>query len=212
MALPPNQNHSFRLLALSLFSSFGLGMMLPAAAHNVEVSGNVAATMHLEPSHNPKAGEPALVWFALTQQGGELVPLEQCNCRLAIYREPRSSRATPLLQPVLKPIDAERYQGIPGSEVTFPQSGIYIMALSGSPKAGANFQPFELTYSVTVTAGSARPATQASAAQLTPINTISASQPETDAGMPVWQMGAIASVLAIGLGIGVSKLNYKQRK
>ena len=39
-------------------------------AHEVEVSGDVAATFHLEPNHNPRAGETAKVWFALTRRGG----------------------------------------------------------------------------------------------------------------------------------------------
>jgi hypothetical protein len=48
-------------------------------AHEVEVSGDVAATFHLEPNHNPRAGEKSRVWFALTRKGGQIIPLEQCN-------------------------------------------------------------------------------------------------------------------------------------
>lgn len=214
MALLPNRNPSLRLVLVSIYSCLGLVTIASSAiAHNVEVSGNVAATMHLEPNHHPKAGEPALVWFALTRQGGELVPLEQCNCRLAIYREPRLPGATPLLQPTLTSIDAEHYQGIPGSKVTFPQSGAYLMALSGTPKAGASFQAFELTYPVTVTAGHSRPAAKVSSEQPTTGAITSFSEPSADSTIPVWQIGAIVvSSLVIGLWLGAILLKGWQRK
>lgn len=211
MALLPNQNRRFYLIFLALYSSVKLGVSVPPAiAHNVEVAGDVAATMHLEPNHNPKAGEPALVWFALTRQGGELIPLKQCNCRLAIYPEPRSPGSLPVLQPALTSIDAERYQGIPGSEVTFPQSGLYIMALSGTPKAGANFQPFELTYPITVTAGQPRSVTQKPTEQPTIAAARSASGQSAETSPLVWQIGTGVGALAIGLG--TIALKRQQRK
>ncbi len=122
----------------------------PAIAHNVQVSGDVAATFHLEPNHNPKVNQPARTWFALTRRGGEIIPLAKCNCYLAVYATPRSTNAVPLMRPTLKATSAERYKGIPGAEITFPRSGIYELELVGSPKPGANFKPFTFTYQVTV--------------------------------------------------------------
>ncbi len=131
-----------------------LGLLIsPALAHNVEVSGDVAATFHLEPNHNPKAGEPAQTWFALTRKGGQIIPLEQCNCKLAVYSQPRSQDASPVLQPPLRATSAERYKSIPGAEIVFPKPGAYELELSGTPKAGANFKPFKLKYNVTVAGG-----------------------------------------------------------
>ncbi|MEG3850825.1 hypothetical protein QT971_27295 [Microcoleus sp. herbarium19] len=119
-------------------------------AHEVEVSGDVAATFHLEPNHNPRAGETAKVWFALTRRGGQIIPLEQCNCKLAVYPKSRKQRDKPLMQPPLKAVSAERYQGIPGADIVFPKAGIYELELSGKPKTPANFKPFKLSYTVTV--------------------------------------------------------------
>ncbi|MGF1492213.1 MAG: hypothetical protein ACFBSC_07140 [Microcoleaceae cyanobacterium] len=119
-------------------------------AHEVEVSQDVAATFHLEPNHNPKAGEPAQVWFALTRRGGAIIPLSQCNCQLRVYAEPKTTDTKPLLTPSLKPISAEKYQGIPGATVTFPRTGRYTLEISGKPKGEISFKPFEFTYSVTV--------------------------------------------------------------
>jgi hypothetical protein len=119
-------------------------------AHEVEVSGDVAATFHLEPNHNPRAGQPARVWFALTRRGGQIIPLEQCNCKLAVYLKERKEGDKPLMQPPLKAVFAERYKGIPGAEIVFPKAGIYQLELSGTAKTKANFKPFELSYTVTV--------------------------------------------------------------
>ncbi|HEY9632748.1 MAG TPA: hypothetical protein V6D14_05050 [Coleofasciculaceae cyanobacterium] len=145
-------NSMFRL---NLAKSLGLLLVsaliaAPVVAHEVEVSGDVAATFHLEPSHNPKAGKSAQTWFALTRKGGQIIPLSQCNCLLAVYPKPRAENAKPLLTPQLRAISAERYQGIPGAEIVFPRAGAYDLVLSGTAKSGANFKPFTLTYTVNV--------------------------------------------------------------
>ncbi|MFB8795981.1 MAG: hypothetical protein U7126_17585 [Microcoleus sp.] len=119
-------------------------------AHEVEVSGDVAATFHLEPNHNPRAGETARVWFSLTRRGGQIIPLEQCNCKLAVYPKGYKEGDTALMEPPLKAISAERYKGIPGADIVFPKAGIYELELSGTAKTAANFKPFKLTYTVTV--------------------------------------------------------------
>ncbi|OCQ94663.1 hypothetical protein BCD67_04125 [Oscillatoriales cyanobacterium USR001] len=119
-------------------------------AHEVEVSGDVAATFHLEPNHNPRAGEQSRVWFALTRKGGQIIPLDQCNCQLAVYSHPHKEEDKPLMQPRLEAISAEQYKGIPGANIVFPKAGIYDLEISGNAKAGANFKPFELNYTVTV--------------------------------------------------------------
>ena len=143
--LTPGKN-----LGLILLSTL---IAAPVAAHTVQVSGDVAATFHIEPNHNPKAGEPAKAWFALTKKGGTIIPLSQCNCQLAIYPKPHPQNSQALMKPPLSAITAEKYQGIPGAEIIFPKAGAYELELSGTPKAGANFKPFRLTYTVNVGAG-----------------------------------------------------------
>lgn len=144
--LSPRSSAKFSLRLLFL-----LGLLVaPVRAHDVEVGGDVAATFHLEPNHNPRAGETAEVWFALTRRGGKVIPLDRCDCQLAVYSEPRSSDDEPLIEPELNAISVERYSGIPGAEIVFPQAGSYELELKGAPKAGANFQEFELSFPVTV--------------------------------------------------------------
>ena len=155
--LPPLRlNNKFTSFLVIFSCGFGFftithfPKIIPSFAHTVEVSGNVAATFHLEPDHNPKAGETSQVWFALTRKGGEIIPLSKCECQLFIYTEPRKETDQPLMTPELLPISAEKYQGIPGSNVVFPAIGQYKLELVGTPKNNNDFQPFKFTYSVTV--------------------------------------------------------------
>jgi hypothetical protein len=90
------------------------------------------------------------VWFALTRRGGQIIPLEQCNCKLAVYPKNHKDGDKPLMQPPLKAVSAEKYQGIPGADIVFPKAGIYELELSGRTQNKANFKPFKLTYTVTV--------------------------------------------------------------
>jgi hypothetical protein len=121
-----------------------------AIAHQVQVVAEIAGTWHIEPNHNPKAGVPVLTWIALTRRGGKLLPLNQVNCGLAVYKKPRKSADKPILQPTLTPIAAEKYQDIPGATITFPKVGLYQLELNCSPKGKENFKPFRMQYDVTV--------------------------------------------------------------
>ncbi|OLP16198.1 hypothetical protein BST81_22615 [Leptolyngbya sp. 'hensonii'] len=128
-------------------------MLSPARsmlAHNIQTKGNVAATFHIEPNHNPKAGQSSRAWFALTRRGGQPISLSQCDCRLAVYAVPRSRNPQPILQPTLKAIAVEQYKGVPGTEITFPKAGGYDLVLTGKPKQPGDFPAFQFTYSVNV--------------------------------------------------------------
>ena len=131
---------------------------MPIYAHEVEISGEVGATLHIEPDDKPRAGEPTQVWFALTAKGGRVIPLSECNCNLKVYSEPSKQGATPLLEPPLKEKAVELYQNIPSAEVSFPKIGAYKLELSGSPKPNAKFSRFNLSYKVVV-ASKAEPST-----------------------------------------------------
>jgi hypothetical protein len=127
---------------------FVLGMNVPQAiAHNVKVDDQVAATFHLEPNHNPRAGEAAKIWFALAKKGGEAIPLADCDCTLTVRQ-----KETVVATPVLSALDVEQYRGIPAATFTFPAVGLYSLRLSGKPKT-TGFNPFNLDYEVTVQAG-----------------------------------------------------------
>jgi hypothetical protein len=107
----------------------------------------VGGTLHLEPNDTPRAQEDTLIWLALTQRGGRVIPLEDCNCTLRIYQG-----NTMLAQPYLQPTSAEGYEGIPSATFLFPTVGTYTLVFEGRPVDGADFEPFELGYTVTVAA------------------------------------------------------------
>lgn len=179
---------------------------LPVAAHKTELAGNVAGTWHIDPNDSPKAGEPAQVWVALTRQGGTIIPLEQCDCQLKIWAEPRKSDL-PLLEPSLKAITAEQYQGIPGAEVVFPQPGQYQLQLSGAPKPGADFQPFEFNHTVIVATGAvaASPTVNPSpdVAQTEPTQATPTTNTTTNWQLSVAILGTM--VVLVGLWLAMQK-------
>ena len=112
---------------------------IPAIAHNVEISNEVAATFHITPNHNPQVGKPSKAWFALTRRGGETIPLSECNCTLNVYAIPRGEEDKPILQPQLLAINVEKYEEIPGAEIIFPQAGSYELEIAGTAKDNASF-------------------------------------------------------------------------
>jgi hypothetical protein len=146
----PSRLHLERTLGWTLLFA---SLISPASAHNIKISGDVAGTWHVEPNHAPKAGEPARVWIVLTRKGGQILPLEQANCQMVVYSQPRKGNDSPVLQPTVKAINAEKYQGIPGADIVFPKTGLYQLELSCTPKTQGSFQPFQLKYDVTVAAG-----------------------------------------------------------
>ncbi|AFY73940.1 hypothetical protein Syn7502_01908 [Synechococcus sp. PCC 7502] len=123
-----------------------------AYSHYTETDsfGNVGATLHIEPNDIAKAGKSSQAWFALTKIGGQIIPLNQCDCKLEIYKEPRSKNLVSLFKPVLKPLSTEGYKNIPSADITFPKVGIYDLELTGTPQKGSIFKPFKFTFKVTV--------------------------------------------------------------
>ena len=135
--------------SLSLLFSIAI-LTIPAVAHNIEVSDEIAATLHIEPDDNPRSGENVQAWFALTHRGGQIVSLSECNCELRVYNVPRAENLQPIINPTLQAMDAEKYRGIPGANIIFPQPGVYELEISGTAKDASSFKPFTLTYTVNI--------------------------------------------------------------
>lgn len=127
-------------------------LTLPVLAHKVKTSNEIGATLHVEPADRARTNEQTVVWFALTQKGGQTVPLSDCQCQLQVIQLPSKKS---VMQPALQPINAEKYQGIPSATVLFKQPGAYLLELSGQPAAGKKFPPFKLQFDLTVAPGRA---------------------------------------------------------
>ena len=129
---------------------FPLLFTIPTLAHTVEISNQVAGTLHIEPNDNPRMGEKVQAWFALTSRGGRIIPLSECDCRLSIYTLPRNPEDQPILNPLLEAVNVGNYQEIPGALITFPKIGSYELEIVGKAKKESNFSDFNLSYTVNV--------------------------------------------------------------
>ncbi len=147
------KNVIFSSVILQSILFFGVNNQTAVFAHKVQTAAEVGATLHIEPNDTPRAGEPSQAWFALTRRGGKTIPLAECDCKLFVYAEPHAPGEPALLEPPLQPINAERYQDIPGAKINFPRPGNYQLQLKGKPATAAKFQPFELKFNVTVAVG-----------------------------------------------------------
>ncbi len=153
MALLPGFTRRNTLASLWLASGLVIVLGQAAIAHNVQVGQDVAATFHIEPNHNPKAGSETLAWFALTRAGGQQIPLHDCACELRVFSEPFQPGDFAILEPSLIATDSEGYEAIPGAKITFPKPGRYRLELAGKAKDGFSFRPFTFSYAVTVIGG-----------------------------------------------------------
>ncbi|PSB30908.1 hypothetical protein [Chlorogloea sp. CCALA 695] len=213
---------------LNLDQTLGCTLLLllfgsSATAHNVQISGDVAGVWHVEPNHNPKAGEPAKAWVALTRKGGQILSLEQANCQMSVYSQPRKEGDLPVLQPAIQAINAEKYQSVPSADIIFPGPKRYQLELSCTPKTQAEFQSFQLKYDVIVAPSAAAPANNTETSPLPEKLTESEktavsitaqqgalSSSQSDAQ---WIIAAIALSMILGFGIlGLRILKLTARK
>jgi hypothetical protein len=190
------KNKFLPLLIFLLFTS-------PVFAHKVKISEDVGATIHIEPNDNPRAGEPAQAWFALTRKGGKVIPLAECNCQLAVYLEPHKPGEPALLNPSLKAIVAEKYQGIPAADMIFPKPGAYLLELNGKSVKADDFKPFKLKFEITVAAGT-------SSANPNPNLQVKQENPKSE-NLPFSQTALVAvSILVIAGILGVALKWFKR--
>lgn len=174
------------------------------SAHTIKIAADVGATLHIEPNDNPQAGKPTQAWFALTRKGGKAIALKDCNCQLAIYAQPHTAGEPPLLEPPLQAITAEKYQGTPGADITFPKPGAYQLVLKGKPIAGGNFQPFELKFDVTVAASAAN--VSRSSPEVNKENDKDVDQPQSSS----FSLWAIAAGIFASLGIVLAVMQRRK--
>jgi hypothetical protein len=187
------KNKFLPLLIFLIFTS-------PVFAHKVKIYEDVGATLHIEPNDNPRAGEPAQAWFALTRKGGKVIPLAECNCQLAVYSQPRKPGESALFKPSLKPIAADKYQGIPGADIIFPKPGAYLLKLNGKPVKTDDFKSFELKFEMTVAAGnSSANSSPAPKLQVKQENQKSDNSPFSQTALVAVSISVLAGILGISL-------------
>ncbi len=193
-----------RLYLLSLSMGIVSAFPITASSHTTKVIGDIAVTVHVEPEHQPAAGEPTRVWFLLTRQGGEVVPLSSANCTLEVRKQPYQPGSSPLLAPEVVPIDAERYQSIPGANLTFPEPGTYGLTFGCAPKTDGDFGAFSIDHEAIVKGGTGAAIAPSPAATESPVIEAASSAPasSTQEGSPASSLGyALGTAAIAGLGL-----------
>jgi hypothetical protein len=134
-----------RLLAATALSILLLvAAMNPlASAHVLKVDGNIGAVMHILPDDNPKSGVPTTYQLSFSDTADKFL-LANCNCNAAIKESGKTVFSQPLT--ATDPLDSN-------NTLTFPNTDVYTLAITGTPKQPGDFQPFELDYLVRVEAG-----------------------------------------------------------
>jgi hypothetical protein len=183
-----------KILSLTVaFTSFAI----PTTAHNIQLAGDVAGTWHIEPNHSPKAGETARAWVALTRKGGKILPLAEADCQMGVYSQPRKAGALPVLQPIVQAINVEKYQGIPGTDIILPKTGLYQLELNCQPKNEGDFRAFQLKYDVIVAAGAE---VKTSQTQKVSEKKIASATTQTQ-GKQNWNIPVLVLAGLLGLGV-----------
>ncbi len=190
-----------------------LNLLPPALAHQVKAGADVGVTLHIEPNDIPQAGVATPVWFALTQRGGAVIPLADCDCRLTLYDGQNQAIAVPPLTPTT----AETYTAIPGTEITFPTVGTYTLVLTGTPQGEADFAPFEFRFPVLVASAAAPPEPTPVPGTVPgePMTTSSPSEAIAASQNPTPQsswIGWAGVALAVGLGGSVYRQYQRSRQ
>jgi hypothetical protein len=173
----------------------------PVIAHNIQIAGDIAGTWHIEPNHSPKAGETGLVWVVLTRKGGKILPITEASCQMGVYSKPRKAGDSLILQPTIRAINAEGYQGIPGADIVFPKIGLYQLELNCQPKKEGDFRAFELKYDVIVTTATEIKTSQP---EKKIANTTTSKEEKVERNLP---MLALAGLLGLGIvGIIIQRM------
>ena len=115
----------------------------------MKVDGNAGVVIHVDPNDDPVAGEPARVFLEIKHKSPQF-NAAACDCRLRISRD-----GTTVVEQAVRPGDFHSSV----ASLVFPAGGIYRVAVSGKPSAGAGFDPFEVAFDVRVenAAGAAPP-------------------------------------------------------
>lgn len=118
--------------------------MKKALAHETHTDANVSAQMHIDPNDRPAVGQEAKFYFTFKDSSGQF-QLQQCDCKITLLKDDVEIETQPVQ------ISDSAFASLGSSPLytkTFTEPGEYELELTGTPKNGAVFQPFELHYDV----------------------------------------------------------------
>jgi hypothetical protein len=102
-------------------------------AHELKIDDQIGGVFHLEPNHDPIAGQPSTLSYALKDLQGKF-RIVDCECVLAAFQSGQE-----VVSSIAGGTDADV-----GATIIFPREGTYTVRLSGSPRTKGSFQAFTL--------------------------------------------------------------------
>ena len=115
-----------------------------AAAHFLLTDGSIGAVLHMDPDDDPIAGQPAVFHYEIKDKQGKFTP-QGCTCTFSI-----SENGASIFSQDLYLNTPQNSLDVPLVTYTFPKLDVYQIILTGTPKPGADFQPFTLTYNARI--------------------------------------------------------------
>jgi hypothetical protein len=136
-----------------LFILFVACCLLPVAvsAHILKTDGNIGLTIHVNPDDDPIVGSPASFFMEIVDKTAKFKPTD-CTCTAQILNNGTQIYSAPLFSTA----QANDVNAAPFFSYTFPETGIYTVAISGEPKTADAFQKFSINYDLRVSRTSAQ--------------------------------------------------------
>lgn len=116
----------------------------PASAHDLQIDGNIAAIMHIDPVDDPIANQLSSIFFEFKDTQNQFQP-DKCLCKFSLTRDGQEVYSQDLFS-------NGNYSLSPVVNYTFKDPGSYEMQVSGQPTTPNLFQSFNLQYDVDVSA------------------------------------------------------------
>ncbi len=110
----------------------------PIFAHTAETSGEITASLHVDPGDSPVAGEQASLIFLFDDETNRF-RTTNCDCTVTISFTGSGEKLFTTILP---------RTGI--VQFTFPEKSVYTVKIEGEPKKGFVFQSFTSSYEIRV--------------------------------------------------------------
>lgn len=132
----------FLALGLMVFISQFL-LTLPAKAHVLQADDNIGAILHILPDDNPVSGRQ-IEYVLSFEDTTSRFSLFNCDCMVRYKLNGEVVATRPLIS---------NYDKDSRNSYTFPGPGVYTLEITGRPLAGAEFQAFDIDFTVRVSSG-----------------------------------------------------------
>ncbi len=121
---------------------------LIASAHALEANKDIGIVLHIDPSDTPVPGSPSRIYLEFKNKNGAF-SISECSCALSIAKHGSAA----VFRVALAQSQAD--PALADASFSFPSAGVYTLRVEGVPVSGPGFTPFDATFDVRVSEGSA---------------------------------------------------------